>query len=135
MTDGSLYLTIEEVSKLYKEGYNVHTRVHCESVQIYFVLRDRFKKKGKLPRSYHEIRPSFLEEENMNRTIYLADLLGSPLYIVHITIKEGVDKMRKVKAEGGNVIGETCFQYLILNVDNTDMVLSKVNPPIRTLYH
>ena len=132
MDDGILYSTLEEVAKLYKEGYNVHARAHCENVEIYFVLRDRYKEQGKLPRSYHEIRPSFLEEENMNKTIFLADLLGCPLYIVHVTIKEGVDIIRKTKAEGKNVIGETCCQYLVLNVDNTDMVLTKVNPPIRT---
>jgi dihydropyrimidinase len=130
--DSVLYLGMEEVAKLHKEGFNVHIRTHCEDVEIYFPIRDRYKEKGKLPRSYHEIRPSFIEESNMIKTIFYADLLGCPLYIVHITIKEGVDLIAKSRAEGKNVIGETCCQYLVLNIDNTDMVLSKVNPPIRT---
>jgi len=132
ITDGVLYLTLEEVAKLYKEGYNVHVRTHCEDVDIFFVLKDKYVEKGTFPRSYHECRPSFLEEENMYRTIFLANLVGCPLYIVHVTIKEGVDILAKAGGEGKNAIGETCCQYLVLNVDNTDMVLSKVNPPIRT---
>ena len=132
VTDGILYLTLEQVARLTKEGYKVHVRTHCENVDIYLAIKDKYLGQGLEPASYHECRPGFLEAENMQKTIYLADLVGCPLYIVHVTIKEGVDIIAKAKVEGKNVIGETCCQYLVLNVDNTDKVLSKVNPPIRT---
>ena len=133
ITDGILYLTLEEVARLYKKGYNVHVRTHCENVDIFCVIKDRYLEKGVSPHSYNECRPGFLEEENMYRTIFLANLLGCPLYIVHITIKEGIDMIVKAKRDGKNVIGETCCHYLVLNVDNTDTVLAKVQPPIRTV--
>jgi dihydroorotase-like cyclic amidohydrolase len=48
-----------------------------------------------------------------------------------MTIKEGVDLINKARARGVNVVTETCVQYLTLNTDTVDRVLSKVNPPIR----
>jgi dihydroorotase-like cyclic amidohydrolase len=48
-----------------------------------------------------------------------------------MTIKEGVDLINKARAKGVNVVTETCVQYLTLNTDNVDRVLSKINPPIR----
>ncbi|MFQ5852507.1 MAG: dihydroorotase family protein [Candidatus Binatia bacterium] len=130
--DGIIYLLFEQVGRLAKEGYKVHVRIHCENVEIFFKLKERFLEQGVEPSSYHETRPSFLEAEAMHRAIYLANLVGCPLYIVHLSIKEGVDIVAKARADGVNVIAETCPQYLVLNVDNTDKVLSKVNPPIRT---
>jgi dihydropyrimidinase/allantoinase len=64
--------------------------------------------------------------------IFYANVTGCPLYIVHMTIKEGVDIVARAKTEGTNVIAETCPQYLVLNENNVDMLQSKVNPPIRT---
>jgi dihydroorotase-like cyclic amidohydrolase len=67
----------------------------------------------------------------MRRCIYLASVTGCPLYIVHTTIKEGVELIARAKRRGLNVIAETCVQYLTLNTKNADKVLCKANPPIR----
>jgi dihydropyrimidinase len=48
-----------------------------------------------------------------------------------MTIKEGIAPLAKARAEGVNVVAETCIQYLTANTDNVDRILSKVNPPIR----
>ncbi len=130
--EGIIYSTLEEVGKLVQEGYKVHCRVHCEFIDIYLNLKEKAIEQGVEPHSWHEIRPSFIEEETMQRFMYLANLVGCPLYIVHMTIKEGVDIISKARGESINVMAETCPQYLVLNVDNTDRVLSKVNPPLRT---
>jgi len=132
LDDGIIYLTFEEVARLVKEGYRIFCRVHCENVEIYFKIKDRFKQQGVEPASWHDTRPNFCEAETMYRMIYLANLLGCPLYIVHMSIKEGVDIIAKAKGDGVDVIAETCPHYLALNVENVvDKVLSKINPPIR----
>jgi len=130
--EGLGYLLFEEVGRLVREGYNLVCRVHCEFVDIFAALKARAIERGLEPRSWHEIRPRFMEEEAMQRLLFYAKLLGCPLYIVHMTIKEGVDIVKKAKAQGIKVTAETCPQYLVLNVDNVDRVLGKTVPPIRT---
>jgi dihydroorotase (multifunctional complex type) len=129
--DGIIFLTLEEVARLYKQGYEVFTRVHCENIEIFFKLKEKYLELRKEPSSWNEARPRYCEEEAMRRCIYLASVTGCPLYIVHTTIKEGVDLIAKAKGEGINVTAETCVQYLTLNTSNTDKVLCKVNPPVR----
>jgi dihydroorotase-like cyclic amidohydrolase len=130
--EGIGYLTFEEIGKLVKEGYHMLCRVHCEFVDIFARLKERAIEQSIEPSSWHDIRPSFIEEEAMQRLIYYAHLLGCPLYIVHMTIKEGVGIVRKAKAEGINVIAETLPSCLVLNVGNVDRILGKLTPPIRT---
>lgn len=132
VTDGVMFQAMEQVARLVKKGYNIHLRIHCETAEIYWVQKEKWIKEGKTPRSYNEVRPRFIEQEAMHRSIFYANLLGCPLYVVHMTIKEGVDIIAEAQAKGIDVVGETCPQYLILNEDNADILKSKVNPPIRT---
>ena len=67
----------------------------------------------------------------MRKCIFLASITGCPLYVVHMTIREGVNLVSRAMADGVNIVAETCPQYLVLNTNNIDKVLSKINPPIR----
>jgi len=129
--DGIIYLTFKEVGRLAKQGYGVFVRLHCENVEIFLKIKDEFLEKGNEPRSWNEVRPRMCEEEAMRKCIYLASITTCPIYVVHMTIKEGVDLIAKARAEGINIVAETCTQYLTLNTGNTDKVVSKINPPIR----
>ncbi len=129
--DGIIYLTFKEVGQLAKQGCKMFVRVHCENAEIFFKIKEEFLEKGIEPSSWNEVRPGICEEEAMGKCLYLAGVTGCPIYVVHMTIKEGVALVKKARAAGVNVVVETCVQYLMLNTDNTDRVLSKVNPPIR----
>ena len=129
--DGIVYLAFKKMAELRKSGYRVFCRAHCENIEVFFKIKREFLAKGAEPASWSQTRPNFLEAEAMNRCIYLADVVGCPLYVVHMTIKEGVDIVARARGEGKGVLAETCPQYLVLNTDNTDKLLSKVNPPIR----
>jgi dihydroorotase (multifunctional complex type) len=129
--DGIIYLTFKEVGRLAKEGYKAFVRVHCENAEIFFKMKDEFLEEGIEPASWNEVRPRVCEAEAMRKCLYLAEVTECPLYVVHMTIKEGVDLINKARARGVNVVTETCVQYLTLNTDTVDRVLSKVNPPIR----
>jgi dihydroorotase (multifunctional complex type) len=129
--DGIIYLTFKEVGRLAKEGCKIFVRVHCENPEIFFKMKDQFVEDGIEPSSWNEVRPGVCEEESMRKCLFLAGVTGCPIYIVHMTIKEGVAPVNRARADGVNVVAETCVQYLTLNTDSVDRVLSKVNPPIR----
>jgi dihydroorotase (multifunctional complex type) len=129
--DGIIYLTFKEVGRLAKEGNKAFVRVHCENAEIFFKMKDEFLEEGIEPASWNDARPRVCEAEAMRKCLYLAEVTECPIYVVHMTIKEGVDLIKKARAKGVNVVTETCVQYLTLNTDNVDPVLSKVNPPIR----
>jgi dihydroorotase (multifunctional complex type) len=129
--DGIIYLTFKEVGRLAKEGAKAFVRVHCENAEIFFKMKDEFLDEGIEPASWNDARPRVCETEAMRKCLYLAEVTECPIYVVHMTIKEGVDLINKARAKGVNVVAETCVQYLTLNTANVDPVLSKVNPPIR----
>lgn len=129
--DGIVYLTLREVGRLAKEGRKVFARVHCENVEIFLKIKEEFLEKGIQPSSWNEVRTRVCEEESMKKCLYLAGITGCPVYVVHMTIKEGIAVLNQAKADGVDVVTETCIQYLTQNTDNVDKVLSKVNPPIR----
>jgi len=129
--DGIIYLTFKEVGRLAKEGCKVFARVHCENVEIFLKMKEEFLEKGVEPSSWNEVRTRVCEEEAMRKCLYLASVTECPIYVVHLTIKEGIALLAKARAEGVDVVAETCVQYLAGNTDNVDKILSKINPPIR----
>ena len=67
------------------------------------------------------------------REICLAESLGLPVHICHVSTYSGVQLIREAKARGVQVTAETCPHYFIL----TDAAIAdfdtntKVNPPLR----
>ena len=129
--DGIVYLTFKEVARLARQGRDIFVRVHCENVEIFLGIKNEFLEQGLEPGSWNEVRTRVCEQESMQKCLYLAEITGCPIYVVHMTIKEGLQLLTKAKAQGVNVMTETCVQYLTQNTDNVDPILSKVNPPIR----
>ena len=129
--DGIIYLTFREIGRLAQNGGNAFARVHCENVEIFLKLKEEYLQKGIVPSSWNAVRGRVCEEEAMRKCLFLAGLTGCPLYVVHMTIKEGVNLVAEARAKEANVVTETCIQYLTRNTDDVDRILSKVNPPIR----
>lgn len=82
-------------------------------------------------------RPPQVEAEAVARSIHLAGMTGCPLYIVHLTCKESLAETRRARAEGRNVVVESCPQYLLLTEAEVDRLgsLAKVAPPLRAADH
>ena len=127
MDDGLLFRGFREVGRL---GPGALAMVHAENIEVYFALKEELRASGRTDVRWTETRPSFCEAEAMGRAIALATAAGCPLYIVHITIAEGVEIVRDARARGRLVTGETCPQYLTLTKDS-DPVRCKINPPLR----
>lgn len=86
------------------------------------------------PRLFTATRPAALEAEAIFRAICLAEVMGCPLYIPHVTSARALRPIRQARAEGQVVYAESCPHYLTLTEDilQTRGALAKVGPPIRT---
>ncbi len=109
--------------------------VHCENGGAIDYLEDKYLKgPGASAKNFNISRPAALEEEAAFRAIRLAEVVGCPLYIPHVTAARVLRPIRQARAEGLPVYGETCPQYLNLTQEILDTrgALAKIGPPIRT---
>lgn len=77
--------------------------------------------------------PTAAEDVMVSRELILAEYLGLPVHIAHVSTELSIDLIRKAKKRGVKVTAETCPHYFSLTDDaclgfNT---LAKVNPPLR----
>lgn len=112
--------------------------VHCENHGVIQQLRKEYIEAGCTEAKYHPLsRPSRCEAEAVNRMIHLAAMAGdAPLYIVHLSSREGLHEVLKARAEHQKNLGvETCIQYLVLTdsmYDDPDEGLKAImSPPLR----
>ncbi|HEY0699349.1 MAG TPA: dihydropyrimidinase [Micromonospora sp.] len=54
------------------------------------------------------------EAEAVHRAVVLADTVGTPLYVVHVSSAAAADEISRARAAGSRVWGETCPQYLVV---------------------
>src|SRR5260370_11640558 len=96
---------------------------------------------GKERPKYHALtRPTTAEAEAVARAIALAEMAGAPVYIVHLSCNEALEKVREARDRGLPVYAETCPQYLYLSLDNFDApgfegAKYVFTPPLREKWH
>lgn len=92
--------------------------VHAENPDLIDLYTEKFLKEGKTSAWYHYLsRPEFVEAEADKRAVHWASHLETPIYIVHMADKEGLEACIKAKEEGHEVYIETCPQYLEFTCD------------------
>ncbi|WP_329499425.1 dihydropyrimidinase [Kitasatospora herbaricolor] len=93
--------------------------MHAENGIAIDVLVEQALAAGKTDPRYHgEVRRELLEAEATHRAIKLAQVAGSPLYVVHVSAGSALAELARARDDGLNVFGETCPQYLFLSTDN-----------------
>ena len=93
--------------------------VHAENGDAAEYLRDKFVAEGKTQPIYHALsRPPRVEAEATARAIALAEIVGTSIYIVHLTCEESLDELMRAKLRGVDAFAETCTQYLYLTKDD-----------------
>lgn len=88
--------------------------------------------------SAHSLRrPPEAEAIAIDRALGLLRAHGGHLHVAHLSTAQGLDRVRKAKAEGLNVTCEVSPHHLFLTADDyaTLGTLGKVNPPIRSAEH
>lgn len=113
-------------------------QLHAENVYVIDYMNEVLEKEGKLEPYYHaKSRPNLAEEEAIMRAVKMVELTDSCLYIVHLSSKEGLERIQEARDRGFHVYTETCPQYLLFTEDRykePDWNGAKyvMSPPLRT---
>lgn len=92
--------------------------VHCENGPLCEALRAQAVAQGHTTPIYHATtRPPRQEAEAVSRAIDIASLAGSPLYVVHVSCRDALERVEAARARGEAVSGETCPHYLLLDIE------------------
>jgi dihydropyrimidinase len=95
--------------------------MHAENGGAIDVIVKQALAEGKTAPKYHALtRPTTAEAEATGRAIALAEMAGAPLYIVHLSCFDALEKVREARDRGLPVYAETCPQYLYLSLENMD---------------
>ena len=87
--------------------------VHAENGDAIDTLVRAARERGCTAPVWHgRTRPPETEAEATNRAIMLARVAGASLYVVHVSCEAALTPLRRARADGWRVTGETCPQYL-----------------------
>ncbi|HTV95873.1 MAG TPA: dihydropyrimidinase [Steroidobacteraceae bacterium] len=112
-------LTVLELAR--REG--VMVMVHAENDACVRWLTERLLENRKTALRYHAVAHSAIgEREAAFRAISLAELIDTPLLIVHVSSAAVVEEVRRAQARGLPIFAETCPQYLFLCAEDIDTV-------------
>lgn len=115
--------------------------MHAENGSAIDVIVQRALAEGKRAPKYHALtRPTTAEAEATGRAIALAEMAGTPVYIVHLSCNEALEHVREARDRGLRVYAETCPQYLYLSLENMDAPGFEAakyvfTPPLREKWH
>lgn len=115
----------------YASGFNLKCLCHCEDINL---VDGGVVNEGKNSTlTGLKSSPRAAEDIMIARDVSLAESLGVPVHICHVSTYSGVDIIRSAKKRGVKVTAETCPHYFILTDDIiTDFdTVTKVNPPVR----
>lgn len=92
--------------------------MHAENgVVINEIVQYALERGCTAPKFHALTRPTKAEAEGVNRAIALAEMAGSPVYIVHLSCYDALKKIKEARDEGIPAFAETCPQYLFLDYD------------------
>ncbi len=135
VSDRDIYMTLKRAKEL-----KALVAFHCENGQLIESLREEALSLGSIEPIYHaKTRPASLEREAISRLLSIAELVDYPVYIVHLSSKEGFYEIERAKKNGSRVFVETCPHYLLLDESSYEGLESDpfnggkyvMSPPLR----
>ncbi len=116
--------------------------VHAENGELVFRLQRELLARGFTGPEAHPLsRPPEVEGEATNRAIRIAQVLGVPLYVVHVSAKEALDAVARARGEGQRVFAEVLAGHLVIDESvyrDTDWgraAAHVMSPPFRGAEH
>jgi dihydropyrimidinase len=115
--------------------------MHAENGGVIDLLVQKALAEGKTAPIYHALtRPTTAEGEAVNRTIALSQMAGVPVYIVHLSCSDALERVAEARDRGIPAFAETCPQYLLLSVEdlerpNFEGAKYVFTPPLREKQH
>jgi dihydropyrimidinase len=93
--------------------------MHAENGGVIDELVKEALRKGQTAPKYHALtRPTRAEGEATGRAIALAEMAGVPIYIVHLSCSDALEKVKQARDMGLPAYAETCPQYLFLSYED-----------------
>ncbi|HWW62034.1 MAG TPA: dihydropyrimidinase [Thermoanaerobaculia bacterium] len=90
--------------------------MHAENGVVIDAIVKQALAAGKTAPKYHALtRPTLAEAEGVHRAIALAQIAGTPVYIVHLSNSDALDEVTAARDKGVPAFAETCPQYLFLD--------------------
>lgn len=136
LDDAAIFKAMSAAAK-----YGAMICMHAENGGAIDVIVQRALAEGKRAPKYHALtRPTTAEAEATARAIALAEMAGAPVYIVHLSCNEALEKVREARDRGLPAYAETCPQYLYLSLENMDVpgfegAKYVFTPPLREKWH
>jgi len=116
--------------------------VHAENGELVYQLQQKLLAMGMTGPEAHPLsRPPAAEGEAANRAIRLAEVIGVPLYIVHVSCKDALDEITRARNAGQRVYGEALAGHLLLDdsvyldPDFDKAAAHVMSPPFRAKGH
>lgn len=116
--------------------------VHAENGELVYQLQRELLAKGlRGPEAHPLSRPPEVEAEAANRAIAIANVLGTPVYIVHVSCAESLDAIARARARGQRVYGEALAGHLVIDDSvyrSPDLEFARahvMSPPFRAPHH
>ncbi len=134
--DGTIFKVMQKAAKI-----GALVMMHAENGYAIDELVKQAIASGNNAPIYHALtRPPAAEGEATNRAIALAEMSGSPIYIVHLTCNDALTKVEAAKDRGLSAYAETCIQYLTLDIEalrrpNFEGAKFVFSPPLREAWH
>jgi dihydropyrimidinase len=93
--------------------------MHAENGGVIDTLVKEALRQGHKAPKYHALtRPTRAEAEATGRAIALAEMAGVPIYIVHLSCSDALEKVKQARDMGLPAYAETCPQYLFLSYED-----------------
>ncbi|MDP6289472.1 MAG: dihydropyrimidinase [Arenicellales bacterium] len=90
--------------------------VHAENGELVWQLQRKLLDMGITgPEGHPQSRPPEVEGEAANRAIRIAQVLKTPVYLVHVSAKEALEAVIRARNEGQRVFGEVLAGHLMVN--------------------
>ena len=127
----------EACEQLRRSGAPAFPKIHAEDPYVRGILVDRLRRSGRADKlvAWAESSPEWAESVQIYTYGQIAHSLGVPLYPVHISAAYTVDTLKRLKAEGMNIVGETVAYFLSTTAPEMDAKgmggKAKIQPPIR----
>src|ERR1700689_5481011 len=115
--------------------------MHAENGGAIDVIVQQALAEGKKAPKYHALtRPTTAEAEATSPAIALAEMANCPVYIVHLSCNDALEKVREARDRGVPAYAETCPQYLYLSLENMNApgfegAKYVFTPPLREKWH
>ncbi len=110
-TDETIYHSFRRAREL-----GALVTVHAENGELVFQLQQDLLAAGKTGPDAHPLsRPPAVEGEAAERVIRFAQILGAPIYLVHVSTSEALAAIRRGREAGHRVFGEVLAGHLLID--------------------